>query len=484
MPPVRLIVLAAGKGTRMRSALPKVLHRLAGKPLLAHVLDTVAALEPASVTVVVGHGAEQVRETIEASARAAARAPAGVTSRPPEEGLRGLDLRWALQERQLGTGHAVRQGLDGIGDDEAVLITYGDVPLTRSETYRALLETCDAETLGLLTLMAEDPTGYGRVLRDDGAVVGVVEQKDATEEELGIREINAGVLALRGGVLRSLIGEIGNDNAQGEYYLTDIFALAVRQGLGIRAVHPDDAWEVDGVNSRAQLARLERLYQRNVAERVMAAGVTLADPARFDVRGTLETGVDCRIDVNCVFEGTCTLGADVCIGPNCTISDSHVADGAVILANSVLEGAEVGPGASIGPFARLRPGTRLAARARVGNFVETKNATLGEGSKANHLSYIGDGEVGAGANIGAGTITCNYDGANKHRTRIGDGAFIGSNTALVAPVEIGAGATVGAGSTIGRDVPPGHLALTRAEQQHVDGWQRPAKKPPSPESGA
>ena len=451
--PVRLIVLAAGKGTRMKSALPKVLHRLAGKPLLAHVLDTAATLEPDSVTVVVGHGSEQVRETI------------------------GHDVRWALQGEQLGTGHAVAQGLDDIGEDDTVLITYGDVPLTRASTYRALLDVCDADTLGLLTLMMEDPSGYGRILRDGGAVVGVVEQKDASDEQLGIHEVNAGVVSVRGGALRTLIGRIGNDNAQGEYYLTDIFALAVRHGLSIATVHPGDPWEVDGVNSRSQLARLERLYQAQVAEGLMDAGVTLADPARLDVRGTLETGVDCEIDVGCVFTGRCVLGANVRIGPHCTLADTTVADGATILAHSVLEGAEVGEGASVGPFARLRPGARLAADARVGNFVEMKNATLGAGSKVNHLSYVGDTEVGRGANIGAGTITCNYDGVNKHRTRIGDGAFIGSNTALVAPVEIGAGATVGAGSTIGRDVPAETLALARADQRHVDGWQRPVKKP-------
>jgi len=451
--PVRLIVLAAGKGTRMKSALPKVLHRLAGKPLLAHVLDTGATLAPASMTVVIGHQAEQVQATI------------------------GHAVRWAMQTEQLGTGHAVGQGLEGIDDDDTVLITYGDVPLTRASTYQALLDVCTADTLGLLTLMMDDPSGYGRILRDGGAVVGVVEQKDASDQQLGIHEVNAGVVSVRGGTLRALIGEIGNDNAQGEYYLTDIFALAVRRGLSITAVHPDDAWEVDGVNSRAQLARLERLHQANVAEALMTRGVTLADPARLDVRGVLDTGTDCEIDVNCVFVGHCTIGSNVAIGPNCTITDSTIADGATVHANSVLEGAAVGERASVGPFARLRPGTRLGAETRVGNFVEVKNASLGTGSKANHLSYVGDADVGERANIGAGTITCNYDGANKHLTRIGDGAFIGSNTALVAPVAVGDGATIGAGSTIGRDVPPDTLALTRPEQRHVDGWQRPVKKP-------
>ena len=481
--PVRLIVLAAGKGTRMKSALPKVLHRLAGKPLLAHVLDTGATLEPASITVVVGHGAEAVRETIEREGAGRSGGPSG--GQRPSDGQNGVPIeeqnpvpiRWALQAEQLGTGHAVRQGLDGIEADDTVLITYGDVPLTRSSTYRALIDACGADTLGLLTLMVEDPTGYGRVLREGGAVVGVIEQKDASEDQLGIHEINAGVVAIRGGALATLIARIDDDNAQGEYYLTDIFALAVREGLSIEAVHPEDGWEVDGVNSRAQLARLERLHQGNLAEALMDGGVSLADPARLDVRGTLECGTDVTIDVNCVFAGHCRLGANVTIGPNCTISDCTLADGVAVHANSVLEGAEVGEGASVGPFARLRPGTRLDADTRVGNFVEVKNATFGAGSKANHLSYVGDSEVGAGANIGAGTITCNYDGANKHRTRIGEGAFIGSNAALVAPLEIGDGATVGAGSTIGRDVPPNVLAVTRAEQRHVEGWQRPVKRP-------
>lgn len=451
--PVRLIVLAAGKGTRMKSSLPKVLHCLAGKPLLAHVLDTGSTLAPASVTVVIGHGAEQVRETI------------------------AHDVHWAMQTEQLGTAHAVGQGLDGIEEDDTVLITYGDVPLTRASTYQALLDACDDRNIGLLTLMMDDPTGYGRILREGGAVHGVVEQKDATAEQLQINEVNAGVVAVRGGQLRTLIEQVGNDNAQGEYYLTDIFALAVRAGLSITAIHPKDAWEVDGVNSRAQLARLERLHQAGIADALMNAGVTLADPSRIDVRGTLETGQDVEIDVNTVFTGHCELGDNVRIGPNCSISDSRLGEGVVIKANTVLEGADIAASAVVGPFARLRPGAVLAGSTRVGNFVEIKNATLGEGSKVNHLSYVGDTEVGTRSNIGAGTITANYDGANKHRTTIGDDASIGSNTVLVAPVSVGSGATVGAGSTIGRDVPDGNLALTRAEQTHRADWQRPVKKP-------
>ncbi len=452
----RLIVLAAGKGTRMKSAKPKVLHCLAGKPLLSHVLDTVAALEPASINVVIGHGAEQVKQTItEQSA---------------------LTLNWAIQEQQLGTGHAVQQALDGIEPDDTVLITYGDVPLTRGSTYQSLLDVCDSQTIGLLTLIMDDPTGYGRIIREGGAVVGVVEQKDATQDQLGISEVNAGVVAIKGASLRTLLARLNNDNAQGEYYLTDIHALAVKDGLAIHAVHPQDAWETDGVNSRSQLAQLERLHQRHLAEQLMDAGVTLADPARIDVRGALQVGTDVTIDINCIFEGNCVIGNNVIIGPNCHIVGSHIADNSVLLANCVLEDAVVGEKATIGPFARLRPGSVLADAVRIGNFVETKKATIGSGSKVNHLSYVGDSTIGNNVNVGAGTITCNYDGVNKHQTLIEDDVFIGSNSALVAPVTIGAGATVGAGSTISRNVPANHLSLTRAKQADIKHWVRPVKK--------
>ena len=449
---IRLIVLAAGKGTRMKSAMPKVLHSLAGKPLLAHVLDTAQTLNPAGVTVVVGHGAEQVKQAI---------------SHP---------VQWALQSEQLGTGHAVREGLEGIEDDDTVLITYGDVPLTRASTYQALVDACTPTTIGLLTVMMEDPTGYGRIIREGGAVVGVVEQKDASKDQLGIPEINAGVVAIRGGSLRDLLSRISNENAQGEYYLTDIHELAVKDGLSIEAVHPDDAWEVDGVNSRSQLAQLERLHQRSLAEDLMVQGVSLADPARIDIRGSLLTGQDVSIDVNCIFEGDCVLGNDVKIGPNCLISGSKIADGAHILANCVLEEANVGAKSTVGPFARLRPGTHTDEGIRVGNFVETKNTRIGEGSKINHLSYVGDAVIGRKVNVGAGTITCNYDGANKHQTTIEDGAFIGSNSSLVAPVTVSEGATVGAGSTITRNVPADRLSLTRAKQTDIENWSRPVKK--------
>ncbi len=448
----RIIVLAAGKGTRMKSAMPKVLHRLAGKPLLGHVLDTSECLQPASITVVVGHEADQVKNTIT------------------------QNVQWAMQTEQLGTGHAVREGLEGIEADDTVLITYGDVPLTRASTYQSLLDVCDDKTIGLLTLIMDDPSGYGRIMREAGAIVGIVEQKDATPDQLAITEVNAGVVAIKGGHLKDLLSRIDNKNAQEEYYLTDIHALAVNDGLTVTAVHPDDDWEVDGVNSRSQLARLERLHQAHLAEDLMDNGVTLADPGRIDIRGRLETGRDVTIDVNCVFEGDCVIGDNVNIGPNCLISGSKIESGTHVLANCVFENAEVGVNSTIGPFARLRPGTKTEESTRIGNFVETKKTTLGAGSKINHLSYVGDSTVGKDVNVGAGTITCNYDGANKHQTVIGDGAFIGSNSALVAPVVVNAGATVGAGSTITRNVPADKLSLTRSKQMDIEHWSRPVKK--------
>ena len=449
---IRIIVLAAGKGTRMKSSMPKVLHRLAGRPLLGHVLDTVSTLDPASITVVIGHGSDQVKQTIAHS------------------------VNWAMQTEQLGTGHAVQQALDGIEDDDTVLITYGDVPLTRSDTFKGLLDVTSKDQLGLLSLIVDDPSGYGRIKRVNGSVTGVVEQKDASEEELKINEINAGVLAVNGGALRKYLGEINNENAQGEYYLTDIFELAVKAGQTIQTVHPEDEWEAEGINSREQLAELERVYQQTQAAMLMAAGVTVRDPARLDVRGTLNTGTDNEIDVNCVFIGDCSLGNNVSIGPNCVVIDSHIGDGTVVQANSVLESSELGAGCHVGPFARLRPGSKLAEGAKIGNFVETKNASIGAGSKVNHLSYVGDSEVGARVNVGAGTITANYDGANKHRTVLEDGVSIGSNTVLVAPVTVREDATIGASSTITKEVSAKSLTFTRAERTDIDGWKRPEKK--------
>jgi len=448
---IRLIVLAAGKGTRMKSSMPKVLHRLAGRPLLGHVLDTVSTLNPASITVVIGHGSDQVKQTIEHS------------------------VNWAMQTEQLGTGHAVQQGLDGIEDDDTVLITYGDVPLTRSETFKGLLDVTSKDQLGLLSLIVDDPNGYGRIKRVNGVVTGVVEQKDASKEELGINEINAGVLAVNGGALKKYLNTIDNNNAQGEYYLTDIFELAVKDGQSIQTVHPQDDWEAEGINSREQLATLERVYQQNQAAILMAAGVTVRDPARLDIRGKLSTGTDNEIDVNCVFIGDCTLGNNVSIGPNCVISNCHISDGSIVLANCVLESSHVGVGCNVGPYARLRPGAKLADGAKIGNFVEIKNANIGVGSKVNHLSYVGDAEVGSKVNVGAGTITANYDGANKHKTVIEDCASIGSNAVLVAPVTVKSGATVGASSTISRDVPAETLSISRGRQTDIEGWKRPVK---------
>jgi bifunctional UDP-N-acetylglucosamine pyrophosphorylase/glucosamine-1-phosphate N-acetyltransferase len=450
-----VVVLAAGQGTRMRSALPKVLHPLAGKPLLAHVLDAAHAIGADRVCVVYGHGGEQVREA-----------------------LAGYGCLWVEQAERLGTGHAVLQAMPQMADVDRVLVLYGDVPLIAPGTVQRLITETGDDPLGILTAFLEDPTGYGRIVRDGrGHVQRVVEQKDANEAELAIEEVHTGFLVAHQGRLADWLGRVRNDNAQGEYYLTDVIGLAATDGVQVAATQPQRLEEVAGVNDRVQLAVLERYYQRLCAEALMRAGVTMADPARFDVRGELMTGRDVTIDVNVVIEGRVWLADGVRIGPNCLLKDCSLGRGTEVFANCVIEAAEVGSGARIGPFARLRPETKLAPDCHIGNFVEIKKSRIGEGSKVNHLSYVGDSEVGTGVNVGAGTITCNYDGANKHRTVIGDNAFIGSNTALVAPVEVGAGATIGAGSVISRDAPPDKLTLTRAPQVTIDSWQRPQKKP-------
>ncbi len=452
--PLEVVILAAGQGTRMRSAQPKVLHELAGKALVHHVIDTAQLLNAKRIHTVIGHGAEQVRDR-----------------------LGELPTHWALQLEQLGTGHAVAQAMPAVDDDSVVLVLYGDVPLVRAETLEKLLAAVTAKNIGLLTVELADPTGYGRILRDAGnRVTAIVEQKDATPEQLAIREVNTGILAVPAKQLKAWLPQLKSNNAQGEYYLTDIIALAVQSGLTVNACNPSAEWEVQGINNRLQLAELERQHQRNIANQLMTDGATLADPARLDVRGSLKTGRDVFIDVNCVFEGDVVLGDNVQIGPNCVIKNSRIADHAVINANSMLEETLVGEQANVGPFARLRPGTVLGRKTRVGNFVETKKTKLGDGSKANHLTYLGDCTVGVNANIGAGTITCNYDGVNKFKTQIGDGAFIGSNSSLVAPVEIGANATVGAGSVIVADVPEAQLAVARGKQRNIEGWERPTKK--------
>ena len=451
-----ILILAAGKGKRMRSRVPKVLHPLAGKPLLAHVLDTAQALGAARVGVVYGHGGELVPRR-----------------------MADYDGIWVEQAEQRGTGHAVMQAMPHMQEMDRILVLYGDVPLIRPTTLQCLMETAAATDLGVLTVVLEDPTGYGRIVRDEaGRVVRSVEQRNATAAELRIGEVNTGFLVADRARLDDWLARIGNQNAQGEYYLTDIMALAVRAGVEIATSRPETPDEVYGVNDRVQLAALERSLQRRRAEALMRGGVTLADPARLDIRGRLQAGEDVSIDVNVVIEGDVRLAAGVSIGPNCLLRDCTIGPGTQVFANCVIEGAVVGAGARIGPFSRLRPEAVLADGVHVGNFVELKKTQVGEGSKVNHLTYVGDAHIGRDVNVGAGTITCNYDGANKHLTVIGDDAFIGSNASLVAPVEIGAGATVGAGSVVSREVPVGKLTLTRAKQITLDHWRRPHKKEP------
>jgi bifunctional UDP-N-acetylglucosamine pyrophosphorylase/glucosamine-1-phosphate N-acetyltransferase len=448
-----IVILAAGQGTRMRSALPKVLHPVAGQSMLGHVIATARQLQPQGIHVVIGHGAERVRERLAAD-----------------------DLNFVLQAEQLGTGHAVAQALPALSA-ERVLILYGDVPLIEAETLQRLLAKVTDEQLALLTVDLVDPTGYGRIVRDAAGVVqAIVEHKDASPEQRQICEGNTGILAVPGKRLGDWLGRLSNSNAQGEYYLTDVIAMAVADGLLVATEQPQDAMEVQGANDRIQLAELERHYQQRAARRLMAQGVTLRDPARFDLRGEATVGRDVLIDVNVILEGQVLIEDFVSIGPNCVIKDSTLRKGAIVKANSHLEGAELGEGADCGPFARLRPGTKLGAKAHVGNFVELKNAVLGEGAKAGHLSYLGDAEIGARTNVGAGTITCNYDGANKFRTVMGEDVFIGSNSALVAPLTLGDRATTGAGSTITADVPADTLAVGRAKQRNIEGWKRPTKK--------
>tara|TARA_R110002110_G_scaffold88949_5_gene231729 strand:- start:145 stop:1464 length:1320 start_codon:yes stop_codon:yes gene_type:complete len=437
----------------MKSALPKVLHCVAGRPMLHHVIGTARQLGAEKIHTVIGHGGDKVRETITESL-----------------------VNWVVQEQQLGTGHAVAQALPHLPDDARVLVLYGDVPLTRTDTLNAMVEALDDNALGLLTVTLDNPQGYGRIVRNsDGKVTSIVEQKDASAEQLAICEVNTGILAVAAKHLKAWLPALSNANAQGEYYLTDIIAMAVEHNLGISVSQPEDPFEVQGVNNRLQLAELERWFQKREAERLMTEGATLADPARIDVRGELTIGNDILIDVNVVFEGKVSLGNNVSVGPGCVIRDAVIADGAQINAHSVIEGAVIGANAQIGPFARIRPGTELAANTKIGNFVETKKAVVGEGSKINHLSYVGDTSLGRNVNVGAGTITCNYDGVNKFRTVIGDGVFVGSNTSLVAPVRIGAGVTVGAGSTITRNVEDNELAVARARQRNIEGWERPKK---------
>lgn len=452
---IKTIILAAGQGTRMRSSRPKVLHEIANKALLQHVYETSLALENNRIFIIYGHGGETVKQA-----------------------LSQLDATWIEQKQQLGTGHAVQQAIHHVDDPDTVLILYGDVPLLKAQTIQTLLKKVSLTSLALLTVNLDDPTGYGRIVRDkDHAVIKIVEQKDANEAELQITEGNTGILACKGSQLKQWLSRLGNNNAQNEYYLTDIIEMAVEDGLSIETTQAGSQDEVLGVNNRSQLAHLERVYQLQQAEALMAQGVTLRDPSRVDVRGEFTAlGQDIDVDVNVIFEGVNRIGSQVKIGPNCVIKNATIGEGVEILANSVIEDAIVGAGSRIGPFARLRPETELADHVHIGNFVEIKKSTVATGSKINHLSYIGDSEVGAKVNIGAGTITCNYDGVNKFKTVIGDGAFIGSDSQLVAPVTIGKNATIGAGSTITRDTPEDQLTLSRVKQINVAGWQRPVKK--------
>ena len=453
MTPLHVVILAAGQGTRMRSSLPKVLHLLAGRPLLSHVIGAANALDVARVHVVHGHGGGIVREA-----------------------MASAEVDWVVQREQLGTGHAVALAMPGIPDDATVLVLYGDVPLVNRATLHETATLAAASGIALIAAIVDDPSGYGRIVRDpDGHVRGIVEEGDATDEQRSIAEINTGILAARAGKLRDWLQRIDRDNAQGEYYLTDVVARAVEEGLSVRTVPPEAVEEVLGVNDRVQLAALERFQQRRLAEALMRDGASLADPARVDVRGRVRTGMDVFVDVNVVFEGDVRLGDRVSIGPGCVIKDTVIERDTEVRAHCVIEGAHVGVACRVGPFARLRPDTRMSRGARIGNFVEVKNTTIGEGSKANHLTYIGDSRIGRDVNVGAGVVTCNYDGAHKHTTVIGDNAFIGSGVMLVAPVTVHPGATIGAGSTIGKDAPADALTLTRAPQRTFEGWKRPRK---------
>jgi len=453
--PLSVVILAAGQGKRMASDLPKVLQPLAGRPLLAHVVGTARRLRPEAIHIVYGHGGERVRAA-----------------------LPDADLRWVLQAEQRGTGHAVAQAMPAIPDGHTVLVLYGDVPLVKEATLAGLAGRAGPQTLALLSARLPEPTGYGRVIRDNaGRVVRIVEERDANHKERAVPEVNTGLLAAPAGKLRAWLAALRPDNAQGEYYLTDCIGAAVRDGIAVEAVVAESAGEVLGVNDKVQLAEVEAVHRRERATALMQRGVTIVDPARVDIRGEVSCGRDVLLEVNVILEGTVRLGDRVKVGPGCVLRDCDVGADTEIRAHSILEGAVTGLRCIVGPFARLRPGTRLADEVHVGNFVEVKNSEVGEGSKANHLSYVGDTTIGRKVNVGAGTVTCNYDGVHKHRTEIGDGAFIGSGTMLVAPVSVGADATIGAGSTITKPAPAGKLTVERSRQQTIENWKRPEKKP-------
>ncbi|MBT8085747.1 MAG: bifunctional UDP-N-acetylglucosamine diphosphorylase/glucosamine-1-phosphate N-acetyltransferase GlmU [Woeseia sp.] len=452
--PLSIVILAAGQGTRMRSSLPKVLQPLAGQPLLRHVVNCARELTAEDICVVYGHGGDAVPMAFE-----------------------GESLRWALQSEQLGTGHAVMQAMPQTPGGNQVLILAGDVPLLRATTLRRLLDACGNDEFGILTVDLENPQGYGRIVRDDKGVQRIVEEKDTSEAERKIREINSGVMCCNANALKKWLDQLDNDNSQGEYYLTDVIALAVADGVAVHGIKAEDVDEVMGINDKTQLAQAERALQKRRVEALMAKGVGFADPARVDIRGTLTCGRDVYIDVNAVFEGDVVLEENVVIEANNLIRNCKLGAGTVVHPNCHLEGAAMGANCELGPYARLRPGANLADNVKAGNFVEIKKSNIGPGSKVNHLTYIGDTEMGSGVNVGAGTITCNYDGANKHLTKIGDGAFIGSGVNLIAPVEVGAGATVGAGTTLSKAAPVDKLTLARARQVTIENWQKPKKTP-------
>ncbi len=452
---LEVVVLAAGKGTRMYSDTPKVLHKIGGKPMLAHVIDVAAQLQAKKTWLVIGYGGEKIKMHFAAQDA----------------------LGWVEQTEQLGTGHAVMQAMPHINTNSQVLILYGDVPLLRRETLQQLLGKLVSAPVAILTLNTRSPFGLGRIIRDaNGAVVAIVEEKDASAEQKAITEINSGIIAVTASHLQRWLSQLTTSNAQGEYYLTDIIALAKQDGERIETLITDDALQVQGVNNRLQLAELERYYQIQRARSLASDGVTISDPQRLDIRGELAVGKDVEIDINVILEGRIQIGNRVSIGPNVVIKNASIGDDAKILANSIIEDSQIGAQCSVGPFARIRPGTVLKDKAKVGNFVETKKATIGKGSKVSHLSYIGDATLGNDVNIGAGTITCNYDGVNKFQTQIEDGVFVGSNTALVAPVKLGKNVTVGAGSTITGDVPDDNLAVARGRQKNIEGWKKPTKK--------
>ncbi|WP_391528240.1 bifunctional UDP-N-acetylglucosamine diphosphorylase/glucosamine-1-phosphate N-acetyltransferase GlmU [Photorhabdus akhurstii] len=448
-----VVILAAGKGTRMYSDLPKVLHLLAGKPMVQHVIDTAMALGAKNVHLVYGHGGDLIKQT-----------------------LSDQTLNWVLQSEQLGTGHAMQQAAPHFADDEDILILYGDVPLIGADTLERLLAVKPEGGIGLLTAILDNPTGYGRIVRENGEVTGIIEQKDATEDQRKINEINTGILVANGGDLKRWLSQLDNNNVQGEYYLTDVIALAYKEGRKIEVVHPTRLSEMEGVNNRLQLSALERIYQSEQAEQLLLAGVMLLDPARFDLRGTLIHGRDVVIDTNVIIEGNVTLGNNVQIGTGCVLKNCIIGDDSIISPYTIVEDSEMEMGCTVGPFARLRPGSKLAEKAHVGNFVEMKKSYLGKGSKAGHLTYLGDADIGRNVNIGAGTITCNYDGANKFKTIIGDDVFVGSDTQLVAPVTVAKGATIGAGTTVTKNIAENELVVSRTKQTHIQGWKRPVKE--------